>query len=96
MAGSKIRHPIDWFLTNLFYYLILFSKELNTQLSDVQQERANHQKLIKDHNKLEQRYEKATSELLKMLNVRQTTTTNTERDAQIESLLEDLVIRTYL
>lgn len=39
--------------------------ELKAQLNDIETERANHQKLIKEFGKLEQRFEKVQGELLK-------------------------------
>ena len=40
--------------------------EMRVQLGELENERANHQKLIKEHNKLEQRFEKVRNELLKL------------------------------
>ena len=39
--------------------------EMKSQLAELENERANHQKLIKEYSKLEQRFEKVRTELLK-------------------------------
>jgi chromosome segregation ATPase len=39
--------------------------EMKAQLNELENERANHQKLIKEYSKLEQRFEKVRTELLK-------------------------------
>ena len=63
--------------------------ELTCQLAELQSERANHQKLIKEHSKLETRFEKARSELLKYRNLNQT---SAETTSVLESLLDNLNI----
>jgi myosin-5 len=74
---------------------------MKKQLNEIENERANHQKLIKEHSKLEQRFEKVRNELLKLSksnyhaannssSVTSTTSITTQVNSDLESLIEEL------
>jgi myosin V len=71
-------------------------EDMTNSLAEVQNERANHQKLIKENNKLEQRFEKARQELLKFKELQHQqakSEINIQFDnSQLESLIEELDI----
>lgn len=76
--------------------------ELKAQLNDIETERANHQKLIKEFGKLEQRFEKVNCELLKynksasngLPGSMTTSITSLKQDGtELESLMEEIDIK---
>ena len=79
--------------------------EMKSQLNELENERANHQKLIKEYGKLEQRFEKVRTELLRFSKNQQqqqqqnlatngsqssSTTSFTQHTSELESLIEEL------
>lgn len=69
---------------------------MKNQLNELENERANHQKLIQEYGKLEQRFEKVRNELLKYSKSNQqnlqhsSTTLFTQPASDLESLIEEL------
>lgn len=72
--------------------------EMKSQLAELENERANHQKLIKEHSKLEQRFEKVRSDLLRYsknnlnstASLSSSTTSFNQHNSELESLIEEL------
>lgn len=62
----------------------LRTDELKAMLGEIETERANHQKLIKEFGKLEQRFEKVNSDLLKH------TKRSKQDPIELESLMEEI------
>ena len=70
---------------------------MKNQLSELENERANHQKLIKEYGKLEQRFEKVRSELLKYSksqapsgSLASSSGSFSQHPSELESLIEEL------
>lgn len=62
--------------------------DMKTQLNELENERVNHQKLIKEYSKLEQRFEKVRSELLR--HTKHNGNAASQPNSDLESLLEEL------
>ena len=69
--------------------------EMRNQLVELENERANHQKLIKENGKLEQRFEKVRNELVRLSKPAQSMTSSggghNQPSLDLESLIEQLV-----
>lgn len=64
--------------------------ETKSQISELENERMTHQNLIKEHGKLEQRFEKVRTELIKLKKTT-TPTTNGQQQQHINNELESLI-----
>jgi myosin V len=65
------------------------------QMTDIENDRKNHQKLVQDYNKLEQRFDKARNDILNYSKTAQQQQHQKGSPSELESLVEDLQLDQY-